>query len=433
MATGLGRCIDLDLDANENYDDSFLTSNNLVTSPEKEDTKTSPKNRKRKTMVQFSGKLLGKSFGPTEASTPHGLYEIWKSAEDPPIADVRCWVFSATDTASVWIEILLNLPNFFETIKGYLEGGELLIEFRAKGASSPNASANNSPSKESGVETEDTVKVTESLSTLGLSSVISTPTSGSGRSTPREAINLSILLNDKDPFTMEHVREIEDPYLLQFLKNQMKIEKEILCVSLASFEQFVRSEADAGKNMVDLELNRIMCNDGRQRNFVCSVEVWLFSVLEHSQKMRNSFRQFLKCSIIREKQLRALVNEKHLWLRVRVWVSDFLDFGAAQERLTLPPEDGLTPFMSPFYFSKAEAESLGGVLMPNATSLSTTISIMLEGKANDGALEVCASHDIAPVLYVAFGIKSGFHKKDQFIKEKKKWIKQQEKEMRKKK
>ena len=96
-----------------------------------------------------------------------------------------------------------------------------------------------------------------------------------------------------------------------------------------------------------------------------------------------------------------------------------------------PEEDGITPFMSPFYFSKEEAENLGKLLMPNSADLQTTISIMLEGKAGDGALEVCASHDIAPVLLVAFGIKNGFHKNEQFKKEKKKWIKQQEKIMQK--
>lgn len=134
-------------------------------------------------------------------------------------------------------------------------------------------------------------------------------------------------------------------------------------------------------------------------------------------------------TIDREQQLQFLMEEKELWLRIRIWVSDFLvGFSDAQERLTIPPEeDGITPFMSPFYFSKEEAENLGKLLMPDMSDLQTTISTMLEGKARDGALEVCASHDIAPVLLVAFGIKNGFHKNEQFKKGKKKWIKQREK------
>ena len=382
-------------------------------------------------MVQFAGNLLNKRFGPTEAETPCDLYDLWKSASDPPMEEVRCWVFLKTPTSSVWVEVILNVPNYFDSIKGHLEEGEVLIEFRAKDAPSPNISPHSSPSKGSDIDTEETIQVTESLSTLGLSSVVSTPTGGSGRSSPGISFDVSELVNDKDPFTMEDVAEIKNPLFLWFPKQQYTADQDVLCVDLDSFEQFVRAEADAGKNLIGLELHRIMCKGGRELNFVCTLQMWLLSILHNSREMRNSFREYLKCSIKRENQLLGLMNEKELWLRVRIWVSDFLDFEAAQERLTLPHEDGLTPFMSPFYFSKEEAEKLGKFPMPNTADLHTNISIMLEGKADGGATEVCASHDIVPLLLTGFELNKGFHKCEQFKKEKKKWVKQQEKAIRK--
>jgi hypothetical protein len=57
------------------------------------------------------------------------------------------------------------------------------------------------------------------------------------------------------------------------------------------------------------------------------------------------------------------------------------------------------------------------------------MTIMLEEKAKDGAVAVCASHDIAPVLMVGFATKKNFHKQEGFKREKKAWIKKQDKMM----
>jgi hypothetical protein len=352
------------------------------------------------------GYLLNNHFDFTDAESPSDLYQRWKSAGDPPMDDVRCWVLLKTPASSVWVEVVLDIPNFFDLIKTFFED-EVSIEFRAKGTPSPNSSPHSDPTKESDVGTAETVQVAESLSTLGLNDAQSTPT---------EAIDFSDLINDKDPFTMEGVEKIEDPLLLRFPKEEITGGQDIMCVSLDSFEQFVRAEVDAGKSLIDLELHRVMCKGGRELSFVLCMDVWMLSILEHPREIRNNFRGCLKCSIMRKYQLRGMKKDKELWQRVHFWVSDFLDFKASYERLTLPLEDDITPFMSPYYFSKEEAEILGSLLMPNTADLHDTMSIMLEAKAGGGALEVCASHDIAPVLLIGFEIKKGFHKDKNFNK-----------------
>jgi hypothetical protein len=383
-------------------------------------------------MFQFTGYLSDKKFvGFTEAASPSDLYSLWKSADDPPLEKMRCWVLLKTPSSSVWVEVVLDVPSYFDCLKPLFED-QISIEFRAKGKSSPNSSPHPIPSKESsGVDTAETVQVTESLQTLGMSDGLSTPTAGSHVTSKVTSIDFSELVNDKDPFTMEHVEAITDPLLLRFPKQKIAHRQVTLCVSLDGFERFVRSEADAGKDLIGLELNRVVRNGGRELSLVLGKDVWLLSILEHCREIPNTFRDLLKCSIERESLLQEMQNDKEFWQRVLFWVSDFLDFRASQERLTLPPEDGITPFMSPYYFSKEEAQGLGGLYMPNSANLHVTLMLMLEEKAAEGALEICASHDIAPVLFIGFGIKKGDLKNEKFKSDKKKWIKKREKEMQK--
>ena len=154
----------------------------------------------------------------------------------------------------------------------------------------------------------------------------------------------------------------------------------------------------------------------------------MLSVLESSQTMRNNFRNYLQCSIERETQLEGLKEDQNLWKQVQFWVADLadlLDFSSAEERLTVPAsaEEGICPFMSPCCFTPEEAKLMGSLLMPNTTDLLTTMTIVLEEKAKDGAVAVCASHDI---LVVGFETKKNFHKQEGFKREKKAWIKKQD-------
>lgn len=354
--------------------------------------------------MKFYGEMIGRSFSVVEAESPSDLYQTLGS--DVLINDVRCWVAvkTATDDAIVWMEIFLNLPQYFEKVCGYLED-EVYIVFKRKPCNSPSSSVG-------------LVKVADEVSSVGDSLCNAAK------------VDVSDVMNDEDPFTLENVVMIEDPLLLHFPKKR-SIDVETICVSLSSFERFVQSESDAGKNVINLEMKRVMCKGGRERSFVISKHVWLRSILKLPQKTRSSFREYFTSAILREDQLDVIKNDKDLWNRVLIWTSDLLDFESSQGRLTMLPEDGVAPFVSPYYFSTEEAKYLGGLRMPNMTTLHQTLLHMLEGKADDGALEVCASHDLAPILLIAFEIKKGFHKNATFKSEKKKWLKKREKAVKK--
>jgi hypothetical protein len=380
--------------------------------------------------MKFSGSFCGKEFSGIAASSPQELYQNLAGAEPVvPMEELRCWALvdnAATAGGTVWMEILLSLPRFFESVAEFFHH-EVTIVFKKKPCHSPESSPQNSPDKDE----SQLLAVQQSLSELGLVEVTTSSSSEppSGALSPR-GYDTPNIINEVDPFTLEEIEAIEDPLLLHFHK-RLSVKVETLCVGLSGFEQFVQSESAKGKSLINLELKQIRCKSGQLRNFVVTKQVWVRSILKQSKTLRNSFTNFFSCAILREDQLEEMKQEKDFWKRIKFWISDFLSFEESQHRLTLPPADGESHWMSPFYFSAEEAEYVGSIMMPNTITLKETLDSMMEGKASAGAVEVCASHDLAPVFITAFGMQHSFHKDAAFKKEKKAWIKKREKQMKK--
>lgn len=79
---------------------------------------------------------------------------------------------------------------------------------------------------------------------------------------------------------------------------------------------------------------------------------------------------------------------------VKVFVSDLLDYDNAAQRLSIPVQDGVTPFMNAFYFSEDEAQYLGQITINNSKkTLTETLQEKIHEKAAKGATELCTSHD----------------------------------------
>lgn len=407
----------------------------------------------KETTMKFSGHLLDKHFDSTEADSPVHLYKNLVLKKCNKNDHLRCWVLLQTPNTntSVWVDILLELPDYFDTIihSSLLCKDEevvVFIDFRRKGSPSPNTSPRvesiGNPSM--GTATLKVEEVVSSFSSLshtnsGFSSTTSLSSSNSKIGIKNDA---SVeLINDKDPFTLGNVESIEEPIYLRFPNKKstssspIRGQDIVLCVSLESFQKFVQEGTDARKNLIALELNRVICKDGRARNFVLTKDNWFLSILfEPFQTLQNNFREHLKCAILRENQLQTVKEDGNdLWKRVQFWVSDLLNFQSAEDRLGLLPAAGVCPFMSPYYFTPKEAKTLGDLLMPNTTDVFTTMTNMMEEKESGGAVAVCASHDIAPVLIDAFMIKKNFQKQESFKRDKQAWIKKQDKVMKKKK
>ena len=382
--------------------------------------------------MKFSGSFCGKEFSGITARSPQDLYRIVAGPTTVPMEEVRCWTLMDTFVAeeTVWVEIQLMVPGFLEKMYDLLPDAVTIV-FKKKPCSAPETSRpHNSPGKDD----SRLLTVQQSLLESGLVEVSTSSSSGdisSGGALSPRGYGASNISNEVDPFTLKKVETIQDPLLLHFHK-RLSVEIETICVDLSGFEHFVRSESDSGKNLFNLELKGIRCKNGQQRNFIVSKQVWARSILKHSETLPDSFTRYFCCAILREDQLDEMKREKDFWKRTMFWISDFLSFEESQHRLTMPPADGVSQWMSPFYFSAEEAQYAGSLMMPNTTTLQDTLKNMMEGKARAGAMEVCASHDLAPIFTTAFATPRAFHKDPSFKKEKKIWIKKREKEMTKK-
>jgi hypothetical protein len=198
---------------------------------------------------------------------------------------------------------------------------------------------------------------------------------------------------------------------------------------MSAFEQYVRSESEGGKNPITLQLANVECQNGQRRKFILSKQVWVRSILTQSAAVRCSFSEFFSCAVVRQDQLEEMKKEKDFLERIMFWISDFLSFEESQDRLSLPPTDSESLWMSPFYFHAEEPPYVGSLVIPNTITLRETLQMVMAGKHRAGAVEICASHDLAPILIMAFEIPHGFHKNAAFKKKKSRWIKNRQKEM----
>ena len=118
---------------------------------------------------------------------------------------------------------------------------------------------------------------------------------------------------------------------------------------------------------------------------------------------------------IRRHELEQLGNENpELLLKVSFWIGDMLKFknGDAEERLISPsgyPDQGYPVYVNDSYFTLDEAQFLMTLPMSDGKSLQTFL-----GEKLNSTNEACTSHDIAPVLYKAFGFEKTHFKSTSF-------------------
>jgi len=129
--------------------------------------------------------------------------------------------------------------------------------------------------------------------------------------------------------------------------------------------------------------------------------------------------------ICREKDLKTLHGNTHLWLRVKIYHHDLKHFSsdpAATERLSNTHQ---LFFMSDCYFSEDERQFL--LSFPTSTGfplrdLFHEIQSAKSGRAKEASM-LCSSHDLAPIIEKVFGIRKGYDTEKLFVGELKKFRK----------
>jgi hypothetical protein len=348
----------------------------------------------------FKGKLWGEDFPFMEAPSHVELFQLL--APDADHDNVRGWVFVKSSEGPYWLEVMLSDSALFQMLVAsdrlcLDDEGRVSAEFRFKPCSSPN----NSPTKPTA---SDAVDASESFTamTLATTSTLDTLSIPSSNNRSFDA------RNKIDPFTRCEISELENVLMLRF--GQVSV-----AVDMDHFERFVLQAESDGKSFNGLTLRQVEFEDGTFHDLTLDWEIWLVSVLPESKALRGSYFGVNVSEKARGNKLRQLKEENpDLWPRITYWVAGFGDSDALG-RLEMHWDEGVPPYMSPFYFSPDEATNLGLLTGPSSASLGDA----LRAKSS---ISTCAAHDLKPLLEKAFDLDPGFHLAQGFSQKKEAWV-----------
>ena len=235
---------------------------------------------------------------------------------------------------------------------------------------------------------------------------------------PKLEENLMATVNNICPFSrysLDELRRDNDCICLD-LCERGNIATIPIGMSFSFLKEFLKTSLrDENQNPFDIELGAEI--DDRAFRFVFESRVWTGYILPYSKSLRDLFYKTIAAQAIRRHELAQwqLGNEKpELLSKVSFWIGDMLKFNNedAQERLTSPSgylDQGYPVYVNDSYFTLDEAKFLMTQSMPNGKSLQTFL-----GEKLNSTNEVCTSHDIAPILYKAFGFEKNFSTSNHF-------------------
>ena len=379
-------------------------------------------------MVVFSGTALGKAFSSTEAEDPFDLcHQLLPSSE--PSKDYRMWIeISSPATGNkFWFDVCLNSmsTDIYKATLPMWDGiGEINTVIRGANEKSPNTSPDEKPKPNTPVG-----KSLPSTPRSYLEATLSNLTEATTEMTIAASSSYDTYgthaLNVIEPFSQEDISKASTnliPLHFPNKENGRIVSYELILVDLDYLEMFVKTELEKNKKPTNLWIQPVKCRDGKERAFHLSAHVWIGSMLEHSASLRNIFSRSEFIDKAREEQLKEL-KQMELYAKVRYWIADMFDFEKASVRLGQRIEaQGISHFMSPYYFSEFEARYLNNLWVPgSAISLKAFLNKVAEEEDN-----ICTSHNLAPKLMRIFEIEKNFHKKPSFQNAREAWMKAQE-------
>lgn len=209
-----------------------------------------------------------------------------------------------------------------------------------------------------------------------------------------------------DPFSQEKIEDdainliqipvcvvrLDGLWLLQFIKSQLAVGQSIYCIEVAVFVESI----------------------GEDFKLILTKTIWQQYLLQ-KHASREVYRKFLidilGTILALDSSLKDLQGSGDLWQRIKVFHHDLCLFSKYQDNF-LTSHD---MFMSDYYFSDEERELLFN--FPTASGLTVKEVFALNMQhiiKTRGAYEVCASHDIAPLLVTFFKIKKSYEHEKSF-------------------
>ena len=137
--------------------------------------------------------------------------------------------------------------------------------------------------------------------------------------------------------------------------------------------------------------------------------------------MLERFASTCETAMSYESELRRLHANTTLLAKLKIFINDFTTFGSSESAQRRLHEEPMAKFFfSKVYFNEDEIERLLGFPTQSGLSVSNILQAMLSSNTNSvepggsHKYELCASHDLAPLLLRVYGIQKGFAQEKSF-------------------
>ncbi|KAL3924302.1 MAG: hypothetical protein SGILL_001130 [Bacillariaceae sp.] len=179
-----------------------------------------------------------------------------------------------------------------------------------------------------------------------------------------EAVALEVFqnaINAVEPLTHEPITSAN---VSNFVPIRFEDET-ILLLDLKEFIVEVLYLFDRNRTILGMCFPKVKSKSGEVISVDISQEHWEECLFPHSEILRDRYDQCEKVVSVRHKQLTLLHDElPHLFSAVMFWIYDLRNFDEAKEMLQISMEvPGVSPLMSPAYFTSDQARRLGCIYM----------------------------------------------------------------------
>ena len=302
--------------------------------------------------------------------------------------DIACWIRGTS--GNIWLRVPDDRMLYF-LIQSYLVNDKVFdVVLRAEDAASPNTN----PALSRNVSEQ----ATEHLTRL-------------------QKLSVSRPDDPEDSFTMIRTDELEQDGI------DITDGKVTIRVDIDWLIAFVKTEVKKGIPIARIELDAFD-NAGKRISIVLSTEVWVRCLLRGHARANEILTLIITmCTAMREydSALKTLHANIDLWNRVKIFLQDLLTFGSdteARERLEADP--AASYYVSSVYFTSDEIQLLlnfptySGLTFQQCVEASMVEKMAATSEGNSRDYNVCTSHDLAPMVRDAFGIRKSFQEKTTF-------------------
>lgn len=217
--------------------------------------------------------------------------------------------------------------------------------------------------------------------------------------------------NGIEPFSQENIEDFEDTDLVQIF---IEGENFKLRFSWSLLLQYIKSQLSAGYSPYNIEVSAFVESVGEDIKITLTKYIWQsFLLRKHAGSIEymKFLTDVLGNIIAVDSSLKELHNNTDLCSRIKVFHRDLCSFTQHQENFLTTHE----MFMSEYYFSDEEREYLYNFPTSNGLSVKEVFNENVQNIVRSrGEFEICASHDVAPLLVTFFKLRKGYENEKAF-------------------